>query len=152
MARLLKLSDQAPGFVAFLSGPKHTFQMVNAAFLRLTGQRELIGHPLNLALPELRGQGYIELVDTVAASGEPHLANGMRMALRRADGSTDELFIDVLFQPDIDSDGNVTGIYIQGTKRHRTDAGPAAGRAPPRTPRSAGARAFQVAGNTPRPR
>jgi signal transduction histidine kinase/ActR/RegA family two-component response regulator len=114
-ARLLKLSDQAPGFVAFLSGPKHTFQIVNAAFMRLTGQRELIGHPLHLALPELRGQGYIELVDTVAATGTPHVASGMRMALRRADGSTEELFIDVLFQPDIDADGRVNGIYIQGT-------------------------------------
>jgi len=114
-ARLLKLSDQAPGFVAFLSGPKHTFQMVNAAFLRLTGQRELIGHPLHLALPELRGQGYVELVDTVIATGQPHVANGMRMALRRTDGSTEELFIDVLFQPDIDADGKVSGIYIQGT-------------------------------------
>ena len=114
-ARLLKLFDQAPGFVAFLSGPKHTFRIVNAAFLRLTGQRELIGHPLNLALPELRGQGYVELVDRVAASGVAHVENGMRMALRRTDGSTDELFIDVLFQPDIDAHGRVTGIYIQGT-------------------------------------
>lgn len=114
-ARLLKLSDQAPGFVAFLSGPKHTFQIVNAAFKRLTGQRELIGHPFHLALPELRGQGYSELVETVAATGTPHVASGMRMALRRADGSTEELFIDVLFQPDIDEHGHVTGIYIQGT-------------------------------------
>lgn len=114
-ARLFKLFDLAPGFVAFLSGPKHTFQIVNAAFQRMTGPRELIGHPLHLALPELRGQGYIELVESVAASGQAHVANGMRMALRRADGSTEELFIDVLFQPDIDPDGKVNGIYIQGT-------------------------------------
>jgi signal transduction histidine kinase/CheY-like chemotaxis protein len=114
-ARLLKLFDHAPGFVAFLSGPRHTFQIVNAAFQRLTGQRALVGHPLHLALPELRGQGYVELVDTVAATGQPHIANGMRLALRRPDGSTDELFIDVLFQPDIDETGKVTGIYIQGT-------------------------------------
>lgn len=114
-ARLFKLFDQAPGFIALLSGPKHAFQMANAAFLQLTGGRELIGHPLHLALPELRGQGYVELVETVAATGQSHVANGMRLALRREDGSTDELFIDVLFQPDVDADGNVTGIYIQGT-------------------------------------
>jgi signal transduction histidine kinase/ActR/RegA family two-component response regulator len=114
-ARLFRLFDQAPGFVAFLSGPKHTFQFVNAAFLRLTGQRELIGHAFNLALPELRGQGYLELVDTVAATGQPHAAHGMRLAMRRTDGSTDEMFIDVLFQPDLDADGIVTGIYIQGS-------------------------------------
>jgi signal transduction histidine kinase/CheY-like chemotaxis protein len=114
-ARMFKLFDQAPGFIALLSGPKHTFQVVNAAFQRLTGQRDLVGHPLHLALPELRGQGYIELVETVAFTGQAHVANGMRLALRRADGSTDELYIDVLFQPDIDGDGNVTGIYIQGT-------------------------------------
>jgi signal transduction histidine kinase/ActR/RegA family two-component response regulator len=114
-ARLLKLFDQAPGFVAFLSGPRHTFQVVNAAFSRLTGQRDLVGHPLHRALPELRGQGYVELVDTVATSGKAHVASGMRLALRHPDGRTEELFIDVLFQPDIDADGKVTGIYIQGT-------------------------------------
>ena len=114
-ARLFKLFQQAPGFIAFLSGPKHTVQLVNAAFQELTGQRELVGHPLHLALPELRGQGYVELVDTVMATGQPQTAHGMRMALRRADGSTDELFIDVLFTPDFDEHGNVTGVYIQGT-------------------------------------
>ena len=114
-ARLFRLFDQAPGFVAFLSGPKHTFQFVNAAFQRLTGQRELVGHALHLALPELRGQGYIELVDTVAATGQAHAAHGMRLAMRRTDGSTDEMFVDVLFQPDLDADGMVTGIYIQGS-------------------------------------
>jgi signal transduction histidine kinase/ActR/RegA family two-component response regulator len=114
-ARLLKLFQQAPGFVALLSGPKHTFQLANAAFLALTGQRDLVGHPLHLALPELRGQGYVEVVDTVTATGQPQMAHGMRMALRRADGSTDELFIDVLFTPDFDASGAVTGVTIQGT-------------------------------------
>jgi signal transduction histidine kinase/ActR/RegA family two-component response regulator len=98
-----------------LSGPKHTFQLVNAAFLALTGQRDLVGHPLHLALPELRGQGYVEVVDTVTATGQPQMAHGMRMALRRADGSTEELFIDVLFTPDFDASGAVTGVTMQGT-------------------------------------
>jgi signal transduction histidine kinase/ActR/RegA family two-component response regulator len=114
-ARLLRLFDQAPGFVAFLSGPRHTFQFVNGQFLHLTGQRELVGHALHLALPELRGQGFIELVDQVAASGQAHAAQGMRLALRGVDGSTGELFIDVLFQPDRDADGTVCGMYIQGS-------------------------------------
>ncbi|WP_332848814.1 MASE4 domain-containing protein [Massilia sp. S19_KUP03_FR1] len=114
-ARLLRLFDQAPGFVAFLSGPRHTFQFVNAQFLRLAGQRELVGHHLHLALPELRAQGYVALVDTVAASGQAHSAQGMRLALRGSDGSTHEMFIDVLFQPDRDADGSVCGIYIQGS-------------------------------------
>jgi PAS domain S-box-containing protein len=114
-AHLLNLFEQAPGFVAVLGGQNNHFQIVNAAFRRLTGERELIGKAIRDALPELEGQGYFELIDNVIASGRPHVASAMKMSLRRAaDGASDDLFIDVLFQPNIGTDGRPAGVFIQG--------------------------------------
>ena len=114
-SRLLKLFEQAPGFVAVLSGPEHRIQIANAAFLRLVGEREIVGMAIREALPELHGQGHFELLDAVREHGRPHLGAGMKMALRRkADAELEELFIDVLFQPNGLDQGELAGIFVQG--------------------------------------
>jgi PAS domain-containing protein len=62
---LRSLFNQAPGFVAVLMGPKHVFEMVNEAYYQLVGHREVVGKPVWEALPEVVGQGYEELLDSV---------------------------------------------------------------------------------------
>ena len=114
-SRLLSLFEQAPGFVAVLTGAEHRIQIANAAFQRLVGERDVVGLPLRDALPELAGQGYFELLDAVREHGRPHLGTGMKIALRRTSGSPlEELFIDVLFQPNSANELEVAGIFIQG--------------------------------------
>jgi signal transduction histidine kinase/CheY-like chemotaxis protein len=114
-ARLMNLFEQAPGFVAVLAGDEHHFQIVNAAFQRLVGTRAVLGRKLREALPELAGQGYFELIDAVRAHGRAHVGTAMTMSLyREAGAGLEELHIDVLFQPNVDADGAVTGIFIQG--------------------------------------
>ncbi|MFC6478419.1 PAS domain-containing protein [Pseudomonas asuensis] len=39
------LFDQAPGFIAILSGPEHVFEFTNATHARLFGNRHFIGKP-----------------------------------------------------------------------------------------------------------
>jgi PAS domain-containing protein len=41
--RLRTMFDQAPGFMALLSGPEHVYEMVNQAYLSLVGQRSVLG-------------------------------------------------------------------------------------------------------------
>ncbi|TIP31824.1 MAG: PAS domain-containing sensor histidine kinase, partial [Mesorhizobium sp.] len=62
---LALMFDQAPGFMTLLSEPGHVFQLTNAAYQRLIGQRQVIGKPVREALPELEGQGFFELLDRV---------------------------------------------------------------------------------------
>ncbi|MEJ7806186.1 MAG: MASE4 domain-containing protein [Telluria sp.] len=114
-SRLLSLFDHAPGFVAVLAGSDHRIQIVNAAFQKLVGDRDLIGLPIAQALPELDAQGFIALLDNVRTQRMPYVSAGMKISLQRAKSALpDDLYIDVLFQPNRDSGGEVDGIFIQG--------------------------------------
>lgn len=113
--RLLEMFMQAPGFVAVLSGPDHVFQMYNPAYSQLTGHRDLHGKPVREALPEIVGQAYIELLDSVYATGEPHEGRASRVELRRApDAPLETVWLDFIYQPIRDDARNVVGIFVQG--------------------------------------
>ncbi len=112
---LRRLFAQAPGFVCFLRGPGHVFELVNDAYQQLVGRRELIGRGLRDALPELEGQGLFELLDEVFASGEPVVRRQARVLLQRTSQVTlDEVFVDFVCQPITDRDGHVSGIFVLG--------------------------------------
>ncbi|MGJ9420237.1 PAS domain-containing protein [Massilia sp. CMS3.1] len=119
------LFDQAPGFIAVLTGKDHTFDTVNEAFYRLAGHRDIVGKPALDALPELAGQGYKELMDEVCRTGEPVVLRERRIALRRDAGDAlEDRYVDLLFQPIIGPDKRVSGIFAQGndvTGAHRAN-------------------------------
>ena len=113
-ARLRSLFEQAHGFMCILRGPAHVFEFANAAYLRLVGQRELIGQTVRAALPEVEGQGYFELLDQVYRTGTPFKADELQMTLQREPGSPEtQAYIDFVYQPII-VDGAVSGIFVQG--------------------------------------
>lgn len=115
-ARMLDLFEQAPGFVAVLSGDDHCIELHNAAFQRLVGERVVAGRAFRDALPELHGQGYFELLDAIRAHGKAHVGKGMKLTLlHAANGAADDLYIDVLFQPKNRADGKGVRIFVQGS-------------------------------------
>ena len=115
-ARMLDLFEQAPGFVAVLVDDEHRIELHNAAFGRLVGQREVAGRAFRDALPELHGQGYFELLDAIRTHGKSHVGKGMKLTLRHAgSGVTEDLFVDILFQPKDRADGRGTRIFVQGS-------------------------------------
>ena len=63
-ARLQRMFEQAPGFMALVEGRDHRFAMVNPAFVDLVGERDLAGTPLAESLPELVDQEFAQLLDT----------------------------------------------------------------------------------------
>jgi PAS domain-containing protein len=69
LAALRALFRQAPGHMAVLRGPDHVFALANEAYQRIVGDRDLIGKPAREAMPELKGQGFFELLDEVYATG-----------------------------------------------------------------------------------
>lgn len=112
---LQDLFEQAPGFIAALSGTDHIFTMANAAYRNLVGRDDLIGKPLREALPEIVEQGFIDLLDRVYRSGEPFIGRGVRAFLQQSAGDrAEEHFLDFVYQPIVDRDGNVSGIFVQG--------------------------------------
>jgi PAS domain S-box-containing protein len=106
--------DQAPGFVAVLGGPQHVFLMANAAYNRLTGNRELIGKPVREALPEVVEQGFVELLDRVRAEGKAYRAERAEVHLQTegVEGLS-RRFLNFAYQPLIEN-GEVAAIFVQG--------------------------------------
>jgi PAS domain S-box-containing protein len=121
--QLRRLFDQAPGFMAVLGGPEHVFLMANAAYTQLVGHREVVGKPVAEALPEVVGQGFLDLLGQVYASGVPFVGRGVGVHLRREpDAEPEEVFVDFVYQPVIEPDGSTAGIFVQGhdvTEQHR---------------------------------
>jgi PAS domain S-box-containing protein len=109
---LRRMFDQAPGFIAMLSGPEHRFTMANEAYLMLVDHREILGKPAAEALPEIASQGFIRLLDTVYATGEPFIGHGQKVTLLY-DADEDARYLDFVYQPIVD-EGRVTGVFVQG--------------------------------------
>ncbi|GAB6387925.1 PAS domain-containing protein [Stutzerimonas marianensis] len=113
--RLTRLFEQAPGIMAMLSGPEHRYQMANPAYANLVGNRDLLGRPVCEALPEIARQGFIELLDEVYRTGIAYVGNSVELTIQRTPGEAEETFIlDFVFQPVIDHEGIVTGIFMEG--------------------------------------
>lgn len=113
--RLRRLFDNAPGFIAALSGPEHIFEMANASYLQLVGHRELIGKKVREALPDVAGQGFFKLLATVYETGEPFTGHSVPVSLRRTpDAPPEERLVDFVYQPVVNDAGAVTGIFVEG--------------------------------------
>ncbi len=114
-ARMLSLFEQAPGFMAVLTGHEYRVQIANAAFQRLVGDRAVIGLPIGEALPELAEQGYLDLIEGVRLQGRAYVGAGLKLSLRRDEhAALEDLYIDVLFQPNGGLHGEAGSIFIQG--------------------------------------
>lgn len=113
--RLRALFEAAPGFIAVLRGRDLVFELANESYRRLVGGRNLIGRMAREALPEVVGQGYLELIDTVYTSGKPVTGHAQPVVLASlTEGTSEQRFVDYVLQPIRDSAGAVTGVFIEG--------------------------------------
>jgi signal transduction histidine kinase/GAF domain-containing protein len=114
-SRLADVFAQAPSFLAVLRGPTHVFSLVNEAYYRLVGHRELVGRPVLDALPELREQRFAELLDAVLRTGEPFVGREMPLAVRSIPGAPPEQrYVDFIYLPLIEGAERV-GVIAHGT-------------------------------------
>ncbi|MET0856722.1 MAG: PAS domain-containing protein, partial [Telluria sp.] len=114
-SHLRNLFNQAPGFIAVVTGENNVFEIVNEAYYQLVGHRDIIGKPMMEALPELSGQGFEDILAEVRRSGVPFVGRDLKAQLQRvAGGPVLEVYIDVLYQPMFDKNGVANGIFVQG--------------------------------------
>lgn len=113
--RQRQLFERAPGFIAILNGPTHTFDFYNQAFATLVGRHDFSGKTVREVLPELEGQGFYDLLDQVYQTGERVISSGAPVSLRRLpNGAIDNRFIDFIYEPVRDEDDQITGIFVEG--------------------------------------
>jgi PAS domain S-box-containing protein len=113
--RLAEWFEQAPAFFAVLGGPEHQFELVNPLYQELIGHRDVAGRTVRDAVPEAAGQGFVDLLDRVYQTGEPFVGRGMPIQLERGKTHPMDLrYLDFVYQPRRDADGNVSGIIVLG--------------------------------------
>lgn len=116
--RLLMIADlleRLPTAVAYLTGPEHIFEFANEAYRRLVGNRELVGRPVQEALPEIGGQGYFEILDGVRRTGQRSEGRAAEVWVKGEDGQLRQTFLDFLYEPVRDQQGAVAGILVHAS-------------------------------------
>lgn len=113
MQRLRSLFEQAPGLFAVTRGRDHVYELANPAYFEFVGRHGILGLPVREALPEL-DQKFIDQLTDVFDTGVPYIGRRIPVGLRRG-GEMEDRIVDFVFQPIVDDDGRVDGIFIQGS-------------------------------------
>jgi PAS domain S-box-containing protein len=113
---LAELFEQAPVAIAILRGPLYIIEVANPLVADIWGRTpaQLLGHPLFDALPEVRGQGFEEILDQVVATGEAFVAQEVAATLQRK-GKLEKVYLNFVYQPLRDEYGCLTSIAVVAT-------------------------------------
>jgi two-component system, LuxR family, sensor kinase FixL len=116
--RLHRLFEQSPSFMAISRGPEHRFEFVNSAYEALVqrGRNDLIGRSVAQVFPAVLRAGIIPIMDDVYRTGAPFSARQIRVNL--SEDYEDPLFervVNWVAHPYRDADGNIVGLFSEGT-------------------------------------
>ncbi len=124
LGSLLAIIGQSPGFMAFLRGPEHVFELTNPAYDKLIGGRDVVGQRVREALPELVVQGFVKVLDEVYRTGEPFFGRDVRVQLMNEPGrDPTDVYLDFVYQPIRSERGEMLGVLATGhdiTEQHRS--------------------------------
>jgi signal transduction histidine kinase/DNA-binding response OmpR family regulator len=109
--RFRDLLSQVPAVVNFLRGPDMIFEFVHPLTTMALGGRELLGKPLLEAIPEQRGQPFIEMMQHVYTTGEA-CSGRERLATfdRTNTGVLEESYWNFLYLPVRAPSGEIEGV------------------------------------------
>lgn len=107
--KLLSYFEKAPVGINVFKGPDHVFELVNERFKTFVGSRAFIGQRFVDAIPEVKSQGFIKILDQVLKTGVPYSLDGAPLTIED-NGISKTNYYDFLFQPLFDSTGIPTGV------------------------------------------
>jgi PAS domain S-box-containing protein len=114
---LYALLKQAPAAIALLKGQNHIFEFANPLYMQLVGNRDVIGKPVADALPEISGQGFIQLLDNVYTTGKPFTGTEILVKLDRyGKGELEDCYLNFVYQPIKDAQGSIEGILVHAVE------------------------------------
>ncbi|WP_185960437.1 PAS domain-containing protein [Pedobacter westerhofensis] len=106
------LIAKAPMAIGVLNGRSLVIELANPIILEVWGKTdEVIGKTLKEALPEIEGQGFLQILDNVFTSGIPYYGKEICVFLMR-NGVMEDVYFNFVYQPLQDGDGNTTSIMI----------------------------------------
>lgn len=104
---------QAPIAMAILKGRDHVVEIANDRMFELWGKSsdDLLGKSIFDGLPEVRSQGYEELLDKVFTTGETVRFFGSPVTLPR-NGKIEQCFIDFVYEAYRLGEGEISGVMV----------------------------------------
>jgi PAS domain S-box-containing protein len=115
--QLHELFEQAPVAIAVLRGPDYIIDVANPLVSALWGRtpEQVVGRPLLEALPEVRSQGFKDLLDSVVQKGEALVAQEVPARLTR-NGHLETAYLNFVYQPLRNPQGCITGVAAVATE------------------------------------
>jgi two-component system sensor histidine kinase VicK len=111
-ARQRQLIDNAPVAIGVLNGPDYVIETANKKMIDVWGKgNTVINQPLAIALPEIKGQLIIALLDEVYKSGKPYINPELR-GLLNIHGILQVRYFDLVYQPVLLSSGVIETIFV----------------------------------------
>ncbi|WP_294205100.1 PAS domain S-box protein [uncultured Chryseobacterium sp.] len=111
-SRLRYLLSDAPIAIAVFRGRELIIESANKKAFEAWGKSEdIIGLPLYIAVPELVGQNFLQILDNVYSSGKAYYGNEVKAFLRQQ-GKIEEVYFNFVYQPLKDEAGQVNGIML----------------------------------------
>jgi len=106
---------QAPIAICVLHGPQHNVAIANQSAYEILGREpeSLMGQPIHIGLPELEGQGLLDLLNQVYKTGERFTASERSVNFFRH-GSLETIYVNFVFEALRESDGIIAGIIGAG--------------------------------------
>ena len=105
-----KMVDAMPIGACVFTGPEHTINAINQLMLVIWAKdNSVIGKTLYEAIPELKEQGFFELLSSVYTNGNEY-RNPHGKAMLMIDGELQERYFDFSFKPLCDRTGTIYGI------------------------------------------
>lgn len=110
--RFRSIVEQAPMAIGLFKGREMIIEVGNDRIFEVWDKDpSIVGLPVIEALPELKGQGYIELLQGVYDSGEPFAGDNLLIKLNRR-GRLEDVYFDLLYTPLRGSSGAIVGIMV----------------------------------------
>jgi two-component system sensor histidine kinase VicK len=111
-ARIRYMLNDAPVAIAVFTGRELMVEAANAKVLEAWGKdREIIGKPLHIGLPELQGQAFLQILDDVFTSGQPFYGNEVKAVLEQ-NGVLEDVYSNFVYHPVKNAEGETTSIML----------------------------------------
>ncbi len=106
---------EAPAIICMMRGPEHIYEMANEQYIKLIGQRDILGKPIRKALPELEGQGFFDLLDEVYKTGKSYTGKEALLKVNRINNTPENVYINFVYRASVNEAGEIEGILVYGS-------------------------------------
>ncbi|MCJ8164196.1 PAS domain-containing protein [Pontibacter sp. E15-1] len=110
---LERLFMQAPAAICILSGPEMVYEFINPKYQNLFPGRQLLGLPVNVALPEIVHQPNWTILHNVFQTGEAYIGNEVPLSFDRHNkGVMEKMYFNFIYKARYNHLGKVDGILV----------------------------------------